>query len=118
MNGLGQLETAVMDALWQLARPVRVREVVEHLASQRKLAYTTVMTVLDNLHRKAWVTRRMHNRAYLYQPALTREEAVSNALRDVLDSAQNPEAVLLHFARSFTDSERAALLGAIDNPAP
>ena len=46
-----------MDVLWRAQGPLKVREVLERLDTGRVLAYTTVMTVLDNLHRKDWVTR-------------------------------------------------------------
>ena len=54
---LGELEAAVMDVLWDGAAPCRVRDVRACLAPGSPLAYTTVMTVLDNLHRKGWVRR-------------------------------------------------------------
>ena len=106
MRGLGELEAAVMDVLWRLPGPLRVRDVLEQLAPHRKLAYTTVMTVLDNLHRKGWVQREMDGRAYRYLPCASREEVTARALRDLLDSSGDVEAVLLHFARSV--SERVA----------
>ncbi len=59
MRGLGELESAVMDVLWSMPGPLRVRDVLDELAPGRTLAYTTVMTVLDNLHRKGWVQREM-----------------------------------------------------------
>ena len=79
---LGELEAAVMDVLWGDAGPCRVRDVRARLAPARPLAYTTVMTVLDNLHRKGWVQRELDGRAYLYTPAASREEETARALRD------------------------------------
>jgi predicted transcriptional regulator len=105
MRGLGELESAVMDVLWSIDEPVKVRDVLERLNKSRQLAYTTVMTVLDNLYRKEWVQREKDGKAYRYRPALSRAEAHAQALRDVLDTSGDPEAVLLHFARSFSDSE-------------
>jgi predicted transcriptional regulator len=49
-----------------------VRDVVDCLA--RPLAYTTVMTTLDRLHKKALLHRRKHERAFLYSPRLSRAE--------------------------------------------
>ncbi|GAA3794945.1 BlaI/MecI/CopY family transcriptional regulator [Amycolatopsis tucumanensis] len=105
MFGLGDLESSVMDVLWRVAEPVKVREVLERLSTPRQLAYTTVMTVLDNLHRKGWVERALDGKAYRYQPALSREEAAARALRTILDSSGDPEAVLLHFAQSASEEE-------------
>jgi predicted transcriptional regulator len=55
MLGLGELEASVMDVLWSTAEPLRVRQVLDELNQHRDLAYTTVMTVLDNLHRKVFL---------------------------------------------------------------
>ena len=66
MHCLGELEPAVMDMLWRADRPFKVRDVVDRLP--RALAYTTVMTVLDNLHRKASVQRELLRKA-LGKPA-------------------------------------------------
>ncbi|MDX8143224.1 BlaI/MecI/CopY family transcriptional regulator [Lentzea sp. BCCO 10_0061] len=104
MHGLGELEAAVMDVLWQ-ERPLKVREVLDRLETGKKLAYTTVMTVLDNLHRKGWVTRELEGKAYRYEPALSRAEAAARTVRAVLASSGDPEAVLMHFALSATEQE-------------
>ncbi|MER7012275.1 BlaI/MecI/CopY family transcriptional regulator [Saccharopolyspora sp. NPDC000359] len=109
MQGLGDLENGVMDVLWTSGSPMTVREVLAKLNETRDLAYTTVMTVLDNLHRKGWVDRELQNRAYLYTPVESREEAAARVLRELLDSSGDPEAVLLHFAQSASDDETAAL---------
>jgi predicted transcriptional regulator len=109
MQGLGELEAAVMDVLWQADGPLKVRDVLDRLDQRRSFAYTTVMTVLDNLHRKAWVSRDLDGRAYQYRPTCTRAEASVRDLRTVLESASDPDAVLLHFARSASESESNAL---------
>lgn len=114
MNGLGRLEAAVMDVLWGSPESLRVRDVLERLAPERNLAYTTVMTVLENLHRKGWVVRERDGRAYRYEPATTREEAAAQAMRRVLDAMDDTEGALLHFARSASDREAAALRKALD----
>lgn len=116
---LGELEAAVMDVLWTAPGPCRVRDVRTRLADLRPLAYTTVMTVLDNLHRKGWVQRELEGRAYLYRPVATREEETARALRDLLDSSGDPEAVLLHFVRSVSERESALLRDALrGDPVP
>ena len=109
MNGLGELEAAVMDVLWRSRAPMRVRAVLNELAPQRTLAYTTVMTVLDNLHRKGRVVRQLDGKAYLYQPVSSREESAARALRDLLEATGDPDGVLLHFARTASKRELAVL---------
>ncbi len=113
MHGLGELEAAVMDVLWLDDEPLKVRDVLERLDTGRQLAYTTVMTVLDNLHRKRWVERELAGKAYLYTPTLTREEAAARALREVLDASGDPHAVLMHFVASGSDEETDILRTAL-----
>lgn len=109
VRGLGALEAAVMGVLWDSEVPMPVRGVIDALSWPKPLAYTTVMTVLDNLHRKEYVERTMHGRAYQYRPALSRGEAAADAIRQVLNEAVDPEAVLLHFASTVTDDESRVL---------
>jgi predicted transcriptional regulator len=66
MNGLGELERAVMDALWASPTPQTVRQVHAELAETRSLAYTTVMTVLQRLAKKDLVTQIRDDRAHRY----------------------------------------------------
>ncbi|EME63357.1 BlaI/MecI/CopY family transcriptional regulator [Amycolatopsis decaplanina] len=113
MQRLGELEASVMDVLWDAAEPLRVRQVLEAINRHRDLAYTTVMTVLDNLHRKEWVVREMENRAYRYRAVATREEATAQSLRELLDASEDRESVLLHFARSVTEEESDILRRAL-----
>lgn len=105
MHGLGELQSAVMDVLWESEEPIKVRDVLERLDTGKHLAYTTVMTVLDNLHRKGWVKRELHGKAYYYEPSLSREEAAAQVLRNVLESSGRPEAVLMHFVATGSDEE-------------
>ena len=111
---MGELELKVMDVLWAADEPLRVRDVLGRLATDRQLAYTTVMTVLDHLHTKGWVRRTRNGRAYCYVPEESREEAGARLLRDVLDSSGDTESVLLHFARSVSDHESELLRRVLD----
>ncbi|HET9140685.1 BlaI/MecI/CopY family transcriptional regulator [Actinophytocola sp.] len=108
MVGLGELESAIMDILWRTEEPAKVREVLDGL-TERRLAYTTVMTVLDNLFRKGWVERELDGKAYRYHPTFSREQAAARALRAVLESCGDPEAALLQFASTASDRERELL---------
>jgi len=109
MRGLGDLERAAMDVLWRAETPLKVRDVLDRLDTGKELAYTTVMTVLDNLHRKQWVQRERIGKAYAYRPAFSRAEAAVRSLREVLDESGDREAVLLHFAESATADESKLL---------
>jgi predicted transcriptional regulator len=113
MQGLGDLEAAVMAVLWRVEEPVKVRDVLEQLNTTRNLAYTTVMTVLDNLHRKQWVHRELDGKAYRYEPAFSQEQAIAQSLRTVLDTSDNPEAALIHFVATVSDEETEILRAAL-----
>ena len=72
MRRFGELEAVIMDRLWEWGRPVLVREVVDDLRDERGLAYTTVMTVMENLYRKGWLRRERDGRAWRYEPTGSR----------------------------------------------
>jgi predicted transcriptional regulator len=109
MQGLGELEALAMDVVWRSSEPVRVRDVLDGLEPGRQPAYTTVMTVMDNLHRKGWLQRERRGRAYFYAATRSRMEAATDAVRDLLAYTGDPAAALLHFARDATDTESQAL---------
>jgi BlaI family transcriptional regulator, penicillinase repressor len=80
---LTPLELQVMNALWQTG-PASVQTVQSRMQG-RELAYTTVQTMLNILHRKGKVKRQLKDRAYLYRPVLSRQKAVTHAVGDMLD---------------------------------
>lgn len=115
MRRLGELEAAVMDQLWSACdESVPVRVVRARLAGHQELAYTTVMTVLDNLHRKGFVTRAKHGRAYLYRAASTREEHTSALMHEVLEASGDRQAALLCFVEQISPEELSQLRAALD----
>lgn len=83
---LGPLEQKVMECVWKKGR-VRVREVYACLKkSRRKVAYTTVMTVMTRLVNKGFLTRRREGKAYIYSPQKSKEETAKNAVKKFLRS--------------------------------
>src|SRR5215472_10892422 len=76
VNRLGDLERAIMEVLWQTESSLTVRQVSQGL-TQRNLAHTTVMTVLDRLAKKGFARRERDGRAWRYRPAATREAYVA-----------------------------------------
>ena len=68
---LGRLELELMRILWSRGE-TSVRDAVSQL--ERPLAYTTVMTTLDRLYKKGFLSRRMLDRAFFYNAQMTREE--------------------------------------------
>jgi len=80
---LTPLELEIMKVLWDTGA-ANVQTVQEKLAGQTRLAYTTVQTMLNVLHRKGKVKRTLKSRAYEYEPVLSREKAASAAVRDII----------------------------------
>ncbi|MAS56528.1 BlaI/MecI/CopY family transcriptional regulator [Nocardioides sp.] len=113
MAQLGQLEAAVMERLWRWDRPAPVREVLEDMQQDRQIAYTTVMTVLDNLHRKGMVMREKNGRAYVYRPTRSRESHTAELMEQVLARTSNRGGALLRFVEQMSEDEIAELRGAL-----
>jgi predicted transcriptional regulator len=106
---LGQLEAAVMERLWSWDRPVAVRDVLEDLQRERPLAYTTVMTVLDNLHRKGMVIREKSGRAYLYRPTRSRATHTAELMEQALSGTHDRGTALMRFVEQMSSDEVAEL---------
>ena len=81
--GLTPLELQIMNVLWETG-PANVQIVQANLKG-RELAYTTVQTMLNVLHRKGKVKRLLKDRTYIYRPVLSRQKAVSQAVGEMLD---------------------------------
>jgi predicted transcriptional regulator len=83
-NPLGNLETDVMGVVWELGR-ASVQDVKDNLEPRRKLAYTTVMTVMSRLAEKGMLKRQKEGRAYVYTPAASREKVAGSLLRSMVN---------------------------------
>ena len=85
---LTPLELDIMKAVWRNP-PVTVRDVQETIRPGRNLAYTTVMTIMDRLHQKGFLTRTLRSRTHLYEPTVgygeVREEAVKTLINSFFD---------------------------------
>jgi predicted transcriptional regulator len=80
---LGELETAVMELLWR-ERELTVNQVEERLRQRRQIAHTTVLTTLDRMHRKGYLTREKSGKAFVYTPRYSREEFERGLAQEVL----------------------------------
>jgi predicted transcriptional regulator len=80
---LGELESAVMETLWAQSHQT-VNEVEERLRNKREIAHTTVLTTLDRMHRKGYLTREKQAKAFVYAPRYTRDEFERMLAQEVL----------------------------------
>ncbi len=110
---MGELEDAVMTRVWKWNRPVTVREVLEDLQRERSIAYTTVMTVLDNLHQKGWVRREAEGRAYRYEAVSTRAAYAAALMNEAWSQSDNAAAALVAFFGMMSEEQRRALTDAV-----
>lgn len=92
---------------------VTVREIFDELAAERRIAYTTVMSTMDNLHAKGWLDREKDGRAYRYWAVMTREEHTANLMREALEGGGRPELVLAHFVEQMDAKESDGLRDAL-----
>lgn len=86
---LTDLEALIMGIIWEAEGPVTVRYVYENIQSKRKLAYTTVMTVMGRLVDKTVLDRDKTGRAYLYAPLVTKSSMLGTSLKSLADQYFN-----------------------------
>ena len=113
MREFGELESAIMDVVWDSNRAYLVREVRERLSYNRPLAYTTVMTVMNILYGKGVLCREKQGRAWRYWPTESREEHDARLMAEVLHSGGNEHITMMRFVERVSDEERESLRNAV-----
>jgi predicted transcriptional regulator len=114
MPRFGDLEAAIMDAVWTASGPVRVRDILEKLDRDPAPAYTTVQTVMDILFRKGWLTRAKQGRVNFYEAASSSEDYITGLMDEAMSVAQDRTAVLVKFVEGMDPAETAALRELLD----
>ena len=111
-NSITPLELKIMQALWQEGA-CNVQTVQNLLEPTDKLAYNTVQTMLNVLHRKGRVRRTLKGRAYIYRAVSTRDKVLGRAVRDLIDrmfGGSSEELVMSLIKNRQVDPERIAEL--------
>ncbi|EKE14890.1 MAG: hypothetical protein ACD_12C00253G0002 [uncultured bacterium] len=80
---LGMLESRIMKCLWGKNLKT-VREVFECLKKERKIAYTTVMTVMGRLVEKGVLRRQLDGKTYYYEPVRSRENFFKKSSQKII----------------------------------
>jgi predicted transcriptional regulator len=112
VKSITPLELKIMQALWQEG-PSSVQSVQALLEPTDKLAYNTVQTMLNVLHRKGRVRRTLKGRAYIYRAVSTRDKILGGAVRDLIDrvfGGSSEELVMSLIKNRQVDLERIAEL--------
>ena len=111
----GELESAVLDALWD-AQPtgkgLTSQEILDAVneATDSELALTTVLTVLTRLLDKGLVERQpATGRGYLFNATTTREQHTAAMLLDIVAGSDNPALAFSHFANGLSPEALKAL---------
>jgi len=108
---LGPLEWRVLEALWDRGDRASVRDLMPAFDD---IAYTTLMTTLDRLHRKGLLERAKSGRAFVYWPRLSRaafhSAQAAHVLRAALGSSRGkPELLLASLIDAVTEEDRSLL---------
>ncbi len=106
---LGPLEWRVLEALWARDGAASVRDLTPAFAD---IAYTTLMTTLERLHRKGLLGRRKDGRAFYYEPVMSRAQfhadRAAQALRAAL-AGTAPGLLLSYLVEEVSQRDRALL---------
>ena len=106
-NVLTDQELEIMKIVWQRGAAT-VRDVYEELLKSRKIAYTTVMTMMGILEQKGRLSKTQRDRAYVYSPTEPQGEVVGSMVHDflkrVFDGSAKP--LLVHLLENKNISQK------------
>ncbi len=117
LDSLGQLQRAVIEVVWELGE-ANVHQVRERLCQQKKLAYTTVLTAMQNLEKAGWLCHRKEGKSHVYLPTRTREQADVSSLKRFVKQVFDGDSMLMfqHLIRqsNLSDGNLKELRSMID----
>jgi BlaI family penicillinase repressor len=104
---LTPLELEIMKLVWQ-REGTTVRDIYEVLLERRKIAYTTVMTMMKILETKGYLKKRRQDRAFLYRPAQPKTRVIGGMIREFIDRVFNgsAEPLLVHLVKGHHIREK------------
>lgn len=91
------LELELLKAIWERGHAT-VREIFDDLSARRKIAYTTVLTMMGVLERKGHLTKKAGERAYIYTPAVSQRQMLKSMVDEFIGRVFNgsAEPLLMH----------------------
>lgn len=81
---LGELESEIMSTVWESHEPISIRYVTDILRVKRKIAYTTIMTIMVRLVEKGLLKRTSEGKAYRYQAVYSKEKFLNNITKQII----------------------------------
>lgn len=112
LTPLGETEMEVLHHVWQLEE-ASVNDVRNRILKERKIAYTTIMTVMKNLAEKGFLQYRKEGKSYVYSPAQKPENVRSGLVKNIVQKVfkGSPMALVQTLVQneSLSDEERAEI---------
>ena len=97
-----------MKVIWRL-ETATVRQVYESMLERRRIAYTTVMTMMNILEQKGYLKKQQKDRAYVYQPSQPQKQVIRSMVREFINRVFNgsAEPLLVHLVedRCLTEND-------------
>lgn len=81
---LGELESEIMELVWNSSNSVSVRVVADNIQKKRKVAYTTVMTIMGRLVKKGLLKRKSTGVAYVYTSVYSKDQFLSRVSQQII----------------------------------
>lgn len=117
-SGLGELEADIMSVVWKVGS-ASVKDVFEELYPDKRLAYTTIMTVMSRLANKGVLKQDRSGTAYLYTPNVSQEDMASVMITQVVDKVLGgnpvPALTLLLKKTTLDDAEIERIQAAVES---
>jgi BlaI family transcriptional regulator, penicillinase repressor len=88
---LTEQELEIMKVVWEL-QTATVRDVYEALLRRRKIAYTTVMTMINILEEKGYLKKRAEDKAHVYRPAHAKAKVIQAMVQEFVSRVFNGSA--------------------------
>lgn len=115
---LSELEQEIMDVVWEL-ESCTVRDVLDRISQKRKLAYTTVMTIMGRLVEKGVLSRKPDGVSYLYYPKVSKENFIARSVHYIFTTAVTSfgQEAVTHFAKEIqklSPKKRRELIKSLD----
>ena len=97
---LTEQELEIMKVVWEL-QTATVRDVYEALLRRRKIAYTTVMTMMNILEEKGYLKKRAEDKAHVYRPAQAKAKVIRAMVQEFVERVFNgsAEPLLVHLVK-------------------
>ncbi len=117
LTPLGETEMEVLHHVWKLEEAT-VNEVRSRILENRKVAYTTIMTVMKNLAEKGFLQYRREGKSYVYSPEIKPESVRFNLIKNLVQKVfkGSPKALIQTLVQNeeMTNKERNEIKKLID----